>query len=110
MKLENLPISTTDWSQVPAAVHQGASGTATNRACQFGEIQLRLVDYSPDYVADHWCSKGHIVFVAAGSLIIEHRDGRQHTLKAGMSYQVPDDADSPHRALSVSGATIFVLD
>jgi len=110
MRLENLPVGITDWSQVPASAHHGASGTATARTRQFGEIQLRLVDYSAGYLADHWCSKGHLVFVVAGDLTIEHQDGQRYALRPGMSYQVADDDGPPHRALSESGATVFVLD
>jgi hypothetical protein len=110
MKLENLPLGITDWSRVPASVQPGESGTATARTRQLGDIQVRVVDYSGDYVADHWCRKGHIVFVVAGGLVIEHQDGRRYTLTPGMSYHVADDDGPPHRALSGEGATVFVVD
>lgn len=110
MRLENLPVGVTDWLQIPPSSHPGASGTATARTRQFGEIQLRRVDYSAGYVADHWCSKGHLVFVVAGDLTIEHRDGRRYALTSGMSYHVADDDGPPHRALSESGATVFIVD
>jgi hypothetical protein len=110
MKLANLPVGITDWSQVPASVHPGTSGTATERARQLGEIQLRLVEFSAGYLADSWCPKGHLVFVVAGVVTIEHQDGRKYALAPGMSYHVADDDGPPHRALSEVGATIFIVD
>jgi hypothetical protein len=110
MRLENILLGMTDWSQVAPSAHPGASGTATARTCQLGEIQLRCVDYSPGYLADHWCSKGHLVFVVVGDLTIEHENGQPYSLGPNMSYHVSDDSVSPHRVLSMNGATIFVVD
>ncbi len=109
MKLENLPVGITNWSQVPVSVVPGESGRATVRTRQFGGVQLRLVDYSAGYIADHWCSKGHIVFAVMGDLMIEHQGGPRYTLTPGMSYHVADEGP-PHRVLSDAGATIFVVD
>jgi hypothetical protein len=110
MKLANLPAGITDWSTMTSSEHPGESGTATMRARQFGEIQLRLVEYSPSYVADHWCHKGHVIFVVAGQMSIEHEDGITWNLTAGTSWHVADDDASPHRARSAAGATVFIVD
>lgn len=110
MKLKYLPVGTIDWSQVPASVHPGLSGAAAARVRQVGDIQLRLVVYSAGYVADHWCPKGHLAFVVAGDVTIEHQDGRKYLLTAGTSYHVADDDGPPHRAHSDEGATIFIAD
>jgi hypothetical protein len=110
VKLEGFPIGLIDWGRVPASVAPGESGESKARSCQVGEFQLRLVDYSAGYVADHWCSKGHLVFVVTGAVTIEYQDGRKHALTAGMSYHVADYDGPPHRALSTTGATIFVVD
>ena len=110
MKLSGLPVGMIDWSGVPPLAQAGRSGTATARSRQFGDIQLRLVSYSPGYVADHWCDKGHLVFVVDGSLTIEHRDGRRYDLAPGMSYHVSDNDGAAHRVVSTGGASIFVVD
>ncbi len=110
MNLDNISVGVTDWSQIPESVHAGASGTATVRSRQLGDIQLRLVVYSSSYMADHWCSKGHIVFVVAGEVMIEHQHGVTYTLMPGMSYHVADEDGPPHRVLSESGATLFLVD
>jgi hypothetical protein len=110
MKLANLPAGMTDWSTITPSEHPGDSGTATMRARQFGDTQLRLVDYSASYVADHWCHKGHLIFVVAGQLVIEHEDGTTWDLTAGNSWHAADDDGSPHRARSAAGATVFIVD
>jgi quercetin dioxygenase-like cupin family protein len=110
MNLNNFPADITDWSQIPASVDPGETGTATMRTRQLGEIQLRHVEYSPKYIADHWCHKGHIVFVVSGRLVIEHLGGAPYLLTQGASYHVPDGDVPPHRVRSEDGATIFIVD
>ena len=110
MKLADLPSSMTDWSTVPASEHPGESGRASVRSRQFGEIQLRMVEYSASYVGDHWCHKGHLTFVVSGQMVIEHEDGRRLTIPAGTSFHVADDHSHPHRARSEGGATVFIVD
>lgn len=109
MKMEGIPFGVTDWSAVEPTEHAGERGTAWWRTRQFGEIRVRLVEYSPGYLADHWCSKGHILFVVEGELMTELRDGRRFTLTAGTSYQVADDAE-PHRSSTRTGARLFIVD
>ena len=38
-------------------------GVATWRTRQFGDVRVRLVEYSPGYVANHWCQKGRFLFL-----------------------------------------------
>ena len=61
MQMSDIPFGTTDWSTVPETVHPGEKGTARWRTREFGDIRVRVVEYSPGYLADHWCSKGHIL-------------------------------------------------
>lgn len=68
-----------------------------------------MVEYSAGYLADHWCSKGHILFCLEGELQTELDDGRKFTLKPGMSYQVADNAEA-HRSYTASGAKLFIVD
>lgn len=110
MRLDNIAAGVTDWSCVPESAHQDASGTVRARTVPFGEIQLRLIEFSTDYVAQEWCSKGHIVFVVTGELTIEHQNGQRYALGPGMSYQVGDNGGPPHRVRSQSGARVFVVD
>jgi hypothetical protein len=99
-----------DWASEPAVTVPGETGAATARARRFGDIQLRLVDYSADYLADHWCDKGHVLFIVAGSLVIEHRDGTRYDLAAGTTWHVADHGAPGHRVVCERGATVFILD
>ena len=109
MKIENVPFGVTDWSTVPATEHPGETGVAYWRTVEQGNIRVRLVEYSPGYLADHWCSRGHVLYVLAGELVTELKDGRRFTLLPGQSYQVADD-EEPHRSRAESGATLFIVD
>jgi quercetin dioxygenase-like cupin family protein len=109
MRMTDIPFGTTDWSGVPRTEHKGETGFATWRTREFGGIRVRMVEYSPGYKADHWCSKGHILFVLEGQLDTELEDGRQFTLKPGQSYQVADGAE-PHRSRTAKGAKLFIVD
>ncbi len=109
MKMADIPFGTTDWSQVPATEHPGETGSATWRTREFGGIRVRMVDYSPGYLADHWCSKGHILLCLDGRLDTELDDGRRITLTPGMSYQVADGAEA-HRSSTADGARLFIVD
>ena len=107
--MSNIPFGTTDWSSVERTVHPGENGTATWRTQTFDGIRVRMVEYSPGYLADHWCSKGHILLCLEGELHTELADGRCFTLKPGMSYQVADD-DGEHRSHTNMGARLFIVD
>ncbi|MCU0586115.1 MAG: DHCW motif cupin fold protein [Desulfobacterales bacterium] len=109
MRMQDIPFGTTDWSSIPKSEHTGTSGVATWRTRQFGELRVRMVEYSPGYLADHWCLKGHILLVLEGELETELEDGRKFVLKPGMSYQVADEAE-PHRSSTRTGATLFIVD
>lgn len=109
MKLEKIPFEVVDWKSVTATVHPGETGTATWRTFQLGEVRVRMVEYSPGYLADHWCQKGHILLVLEGELVTELSDGRRFVLAPGMSYQVSDGASS-HRSTTATGAKLFIVD
>lgn len=109
MHMTDTPFGTTDWSEVPRTEHTGENGSAFWRTQQCGSIRVRMVEYTPGYLADHWCAKGHILLCLEGELHTELKDGRRVTLTPGMSYQVADDVD-PHRSYTAVGATLFIVD
>ena len=109
MKMESIPFGTTDWSAVERTEHKGEAGVAYWRTQSFGAIRVRMIEYMPGYVSDHWCSKGHILLCLEGALETELKDGRKVLLKPGMSYQVADDAE-PHRSRTDLGAKLFIVD
>jgi hypothetical protein len=109
MKIQDVPFTTTDWSSIPATIHPGDPGTACWRTLEVGNIRVRMVEYSPGYVADHWCERGHVLLVLEGELVTELANGESHVLKAGQSYQVADSV-SPHRSRTAGGARLFIVD
>jgi quercetin dioxygenase-like cupin family protein len=110
MKMTDIPFGTTDWSGVEPTRHPGESGQAFWRTRDFNGIRVRMVEYSPGYLADHWCQKGHILLVLEGELETELADGRRFVLKPGQSYQVADGAE-PHRSRTgAGGARLFIVD
>ncbi len=109
MHLRDIPFGTVDWATIAPTEHRGGTGVAYWRTCQLGDIRIRIVEYSPGYVADHWCEKGHILLCLEGELRTQLRDGREVVLTPGMSYQVAD-GEEPHRSLTTTGAKLFIVD
>ena len=109
MQIVNVPFQTTDWASVPATEHPGATGVATWRTLEVGNLRVRMVEYSPGYLADHWCQRGHVLLVLDGELVTELADGGRVVLTAGTSYQVADGASS-HRSSTAGGARLFIVD
>jgi hypothetical protein len=109
MQLSNIPFGTTDWALVERTEHKGETGLAYWRTRHFGDVRVRMVEYTPGYLADHRCEKGHILLCLSGELHTELEDGRRFVLRPGMSYQVADGAE-PHRSFTAGGATLFIVD
>jgi quercetin dioxygenase-like cupin family protein len=109
MNMHNIPFGTTDWSTIEAVEKFAQAGKAFWRTQQFGDLRVRMVEYTAGYVSDHWCVKGHILLCLEGELHTELEDGRVYTLQPGMSYQVADNAE-PHRSTSPKGAKLFIVD
>ena len=104
----SIPFDTTDWSAVEPTLHAGETGSATWRTREVGGIRVRMVEYSPGYLADHWCRKGHVLLVLEGELETELRRAAFH-LRPGMTYQVAD-AHEAHRSSTWNGARLFIVD
>lgn len=109
MDISDLPFGVTDWDTVEPTEHPGETGRALWRTREFGDIRVRMVEYSAGYLADHWCERGHILLCLEGELTTELADGRTVVLRPGMSYQVADGAEA-HRSSTEGGARLFIVD
>jgi hypothetical protein len=109
MVIKNIPFELVDWNTVENERHDGERGISNWKVRQFGDVRVRIVEYSAGYKADHWCEKGHILFCLDGEMTTELKDGRTFVLKKGMSYQV-EDGGYPHRSRTEKGATLFIVD
>jgi len=107
--MSKIPFQTIDWSTVTVTEHKGETGIAYWRTIQFGNLRVRLVTYSQNYIADHWCEKGHIVYCIEGEFVSELKTGEKFVLKKGESYIVSDQLSS-HRSVSKEGVTLLIID
>jgi quercetin dioxygenase-like cupin family protein len=110
MNIPQIPFTATDWAEVREDEHKGSTGTSRWRTVEAGGIRLRIVDYSPGYLSDHWCPKGHVFYVLEGEFGIKLKDGTDIVLGAGMSFIAGDDDANPHRGYSEKGARAFIVD
>jgi len=105
----NIPFQTIDWSAIEKTIHPGETGTAWWQTLQLPGLRIRIVEYSPGYLADHWCQKGHIVHCLQGAFISELANGENVELSAGMSYVVSDEL-SAHRSVTDAGVKLLIID
>jgi hypothetical protein len=104
-----IPFQTIDWLAIEKVAYKGDKGVAIWQTVQFGGLRIRLVEYSRDYLADHWCQKGHIVHCLSGAFISELSNSEQITLIEGDTYVVSADASS-HRSISQEGTKLLFID
>ena len=109
MQLPSFPFNITDLASFEPEIHQGITGTAEWRVMMRENIRIRLVKYSANYLADHWCSKGHIIYCIDGEMTTELKDGGLFVLKKGQVYSVGDNSDA-HRSYTKDGCTLFIVD
>ena len=107
--MSNIPFTTIDWSAIPKTMHRGETGSASWQTIQYTGLRVRIVEYSANYFANHWCEKGHIVYCLEGEFITEQKSGEKMLLTEGMSYIVSDEL-SLHRSSSESGVKLLIID
>ncbi len=110
MKIKNVPFTITDWKNIETIEHKGESGTSFWLVFEKGNIRVRMVEYSPGFKSDHYCSRGHILLVLEGELYIKLKDGQTFLFVQGMSFQAEDDETNPHLAYTKNGAKVFIVD
>ncbi|MES2286356.1 MAG: DHCW motif cupin fold protein [Bacteroidota bacterium] len=104
-----IPFQTIAWDKVEKTEHKGETGTSYWQTIQMDGLRIRVVEYSENYLADHWCQKGHIVHCLEGSFISELKNGEKVTLTKGMTYVVSDDLSS-HRSISRNSVKLLIID
>lgn len=109
MEIKEIPFQVFDLEKTVIEEHAGITGKAFWKTVQKGNVRIRIVEYTPGYLADHWCEKGHAVFVLEGEFESELKDGRKFLLKKGMCYLVADHADA-HRSVTKDGAKLLIVD
>lgn len=107
--MNNIPFQTINWASIERVEYKGDTGVAFWQTIQLGGLRIRLVEYSPGYLADHWCEKGHIVHCLEGEFITELSTGEKTSLAKGGTYVVSDDLSS-HRSFSENGVKLLIVD
>lgn len=105
----NIPFQTIDWSTIEKSEHKGQTGTSFWQTIQFDGLRIRIVEYSANYMADHWCEKGHVVYCLEGEFESELKNGKSFKLSKGTSYVVSDELSS-HRSISTKGVKLLIID
>ncbi len=81
MLMFDIPFGTTEWDGVDARNTPAKPARRSGAPRNFNNIRVRMVEYTPGYLADHWCQKGHVLLVLEGELSTELADGRTVVLK-----------------------------
>lgn len=104
-----IPFQLINWTEIPKEEYKGEKGMAYWQTIRFGGLRIRLVEYSPGYIADHWCKKGHIVHCLEGEFTSELENGGEFKLSPGMTYVVSDNLSS-HRSKTDTGVKVLIID
>ena len=110
MNLPKTPFTHLNWVNIPVEEYPGKYGTSHWRSFNSGALRVRIVDYGPEYLADHWCDRGHVLHLLSGELTVELADGREVYLGSGSSFCVSDYGDAAHRVRTLSGCRVFIVD
>lgn len=109
MEISPFNFQTIDWTTIPREELSGEQGTVVRQVVFMGNIRVRRVAYSAGYIADHWCSKGHVLHCLEGEMDTELEDGRHFKLTTGMTYLVGDNSE-PHRSSTQTGCQLLIVD
>ncbi|PKB17746.1 DHCW motif cupin fold protein [Flavobacterium sp. 5] len=104
-----IPFQTINWDNITTIEHKGTSGTAYWQSVLLDGLRIRKVIYSENYLADHWCQKGHIVHCLEGEFNSELENGETFKLTQGMTYIVSDDLSS-HRSVTTNKVILLIID
>lgn len=104
-----IPFELIDWNKIPKEKHKGETGTSFWQTLQYDGLRIRIVEYNPGYLADHWCPKGHIVHCLEGEVLNEQENGKKQLLKQGMTYVVSDNLSS-HRSVAKGKVRLLIID
>ena len=78
------------------------------KAFRYGTKQIRLAEFTSEFVEPHWCEKGHAGFVLKGELEIDFR-GRLVRYPEGSGILIPPGSESGHKARAVTASVRLFL-
>jgi hypothetical protein len=107
--MSQIPFQKIDWTTIEKVEHPGETGMACWQTIQYGGLRIRIVEYSQGYLADHWCTKGHIVHCLEGEFVSELENGELVKLVSGQTYVVSDKLSS-HRSRTENPVRLLIVD
>jgi quercetin dioxygenase-like cupin family protein len=87
---------------------QDALHGARFKVYQSDNKQVRLLEFTSEFIEPDWCEKGHIGFVLKGELEIDFH-GRLVRYPEGSALFIPSGAESGHKARSIAAVTQLFL-
>ncbi len=81
---------------------------ARSKSYQQDGKQLRLVEFTNEFVEPDWCMKGHVGYVLEGTLEIDF-NGRLVNYPKGSGIFIPSGTENAHKARSITPVTQLVL-
>jgi uncharacterized cupin superfamily protein len=110
MQISDVSSTVINWDDIPITKNSGVTGNVYQRTAELGNVRVRIMEYSPGYRADHWCCRGHVIYVLEGEVVMESVEGGCIIIKKGMSWCSADDNHNPHLISSRNGAQLFIID
>ena len=109
MEITDIPFEVIDLENIEPEEHNGITGKAFWKTIKRGNVRIRIVEYTKVYLADHWCRKGHAVYVLEGAFESELENGKKYKLSKGMCYLVADNVDA-HKSYTENGVKLLIVD
>ena len=78
------------------------------KAFRSGVKQLRLVEFTSEFVEPDWCEKGHFGFVIKGELEIDFH-GQLVRYPEGSGIFIPSGSGSGHKGRSITSSVLLFL-
>lgn len=78
------------------------------KAYRSGGKQIRLVEFTSDFIEPHWCENGHIGLILEGSLEVDFR-GTVVTYGKGDGIFISPGPEFAHKARSLTPVVRLVL-
>jgi quercetin dioxygenase-like cupin family protein len=87
---------------------QASMNGAMFKVFRCGDKQLRLVEFTDQFVEPDWCDKGHAGYVIQGELEIDFH-GNLVRYPEGSGIFIPAGSASGHKARSITPAVLLFL-
>jgi quercetin dioxygenase-like cupin family protein len=78
------------------------------KKCERQDRQLRLVEFTKEFVETGWCTKGHAGYVLEGAIAVDFH-GEDVVFLAGDGLFIPPGSEHRHKARAITDSVTLVL-